>query len=115
MTTTIRHACAFAALLALFAAGAHAAGQATPLPDPADAAAPVPPTRYQPALSAPPAATEAGSPADNWKARNQAVASYDSMSLTMDMAAPQAAAPAAAGKPIRRSACRPRHAEAGST
>lgn len=84
-----------ALLLAAFAPPTHAFEPARPLPDPADAHAPVPPTRYQSPLIAAPVPAGTGSPADNWPALNRAVASYDSMALTMDMPAPQAAAPPA--------------------
>jgi hypothetical protein len=96
MKYLIRHAGAVGALLlAAFAPSAHAAGQARPVSDPADANASVPPTRYQSPLIAAPVSAGASSPADNWQALNRAVASYDSMTLTMDMPAPQAAAPPA--------------------
>jgi hypothetical protein len=95
MKYPIRHVSALAALmLGAFASTAVAAGQDKPLSDPADANASVPPTHYEPLLRAPPASTGTASPAGNWKALNRAVASYDSMSLTMDMAEPKPAEPA---------------------
>lgn len=94
MKYSIPHARALFALM-LVASAAGAAGQGRPLADPADANAPVPPTRYESTLHTPSsAATGKASPADNWKASNQAVAATDSMSMTMDMTEPKAAAPA---------------------
>jgi hypothetical protein len=91
MKYLFRHAGAVAALmLGAFASLPNASGQNQPRADPADANAPVPATRYAPLVFAPIAAPSASSPADRWKALNQAVASYDAMSLTMDMAEPQA-------------------------
>lgn len=86
-----------AALLALtLMASASAVAQGRPLADPADANASVPPTRYESTLRPPaPVATTTASPADNWKASNQAVAATDSMPMTMDMAAPAVSTPAA--------------------
>lgn len=98
MKLSFAHAHGLAALiLAALAFGANAAGQNKPLPDPADASAPVPPTRYEPFLVKTPA-PRTSSPADNWKALNRTVATYDSMSLTMDMAEPKPAEPAPAAE-----------------
>jgi hypothetical protein len=84
------------------ASAANAAGQAVPLPDPADANATVPSTRYESVMATTPPA-RGSSPADNWKELNRTVGSYDSMSLTMGMAeshqATPEAAPAAAAAP----------------
>jgi hypothetical protein len=92
MKYPIPHAGALAAfLLGACATAAGAAGQNQPLADPADANAPVPSTRYVPALGAPLASPSPVSPADTWKALNKTVASYDSMSLTMDVAEPKPA------------------------
>lgn len=97
MKYPIPHAGALAALLlAAYATAVGASGQNQPLSDPADANASVPPTLYAPLSSAPPEAPGPASPADNWKALNKTVASYDSMSLTMDAAPGTAAKPPAA-------------------
>jgi hypothetical protein len=97
MKYPIPHAGALAALvLGTFVSTAGASSQNQPLFDPADANASVPPTRYVPLLSAPLESPRPSSPADNWKALNDTVASYDSMSLTMDMAEPKPAEPAIA-------------------
>ena len=53
-------------------------------PDPANPAQQVPPTIYRSVISYLPAPARAQSPAQNWKAHNREVGSYDSMSLTMD-------------------------------
>lgn len=76
-------------VLAACAAMAGAAAQDRPLPDPADAGAAVPPTRYAPALPAPPGAPATSSPAENWKALNQVVAAGDSTPMAMEMPAPK--------------------------
>lgn len=60
--------------------------------DPADPAAPVPPTRYLP-MPAPPSAAPAASPAANWKALNRAVAESDSMAPTSPATQPEPVAP----------------------
>jgi hypothetical protein len=92
MKHPIPHAGALAALvLGACVTAAGAAGQNQPLSDPADANASVPSTRYVPVLIVPPESPRPASPADNWKALNETVASYDSMSLTMDMAGPKPA------------------------
>lgn len=102
MRDSLRRAGTLAALLAgALATGAHAAGPTPRLADPADAGASVPPTRYQPFALAAPAAAATPSPSQNWKALNQVVASYESMSLTMDMAE---TAPAEATAPARNPA-----------
>jgi hypothetical protein len=94
MKYPIPHAGALAALLlGAYATAVGASGQNRPLSDPANANASVPPTLYAPLSSAPPEAPGAASPADNWKALNKTVASYDSMSLTMDSVAKPPAAP----------------------
>lgn len=83
------------AVLTLAAFAQAHAGHGKPLPDPAEAGAPVPPTRYESFVPSTPAPGATASPADNWKASNRTVGSYDSMSLTMGPAeskAPDAAA-----------------------
>ena len=52
-------------------------------PDPANPTQQVPPTVYRSAITYLPAAGSTQSPAQNWKALNLEVGSYDSMSLTM--------------------------------
>jgi hypothetical protein len=97
MKYSLRHAATMVALMAsAFAPGAHASDPHPRLADPADAIALVPPTRYESILPPSAAAVATASPAQNWKALNQVVGSYDSMALTMDMApaAPAEAAPA---------------------
>lgn len=79
-------------------AATSALGQNKAFVDPADPNAPVPPTRYVP-MPAASVAAPTTSPAENWKALNQTVAAYDSMSLTMEMAAPAAPAGAQAVAP----------------
>ena len=54
-----------------------------PHPDVADANASVPATTYQAAMTYRPAASGTSTPAQNWTALNEQVASYDSMTLTM--------------------------------
>lgn len=94
MNYPIPHAGVLAALLLwAYATAAGAAGQNQPLPDPADANASVPSTRHVALPGTAPEAPGPASPADNWKALNQTVASYNSMSLTMDMAEPKPPAP----------------------
>lgn len=86
-------------LAALAAAPAFGQSKAA---DPADPNATVPQTRYV-SIPAARAAAPATTPAQNWKAANETVASYDSMSQTMEMAEPAApgvpAAPAASTTP----------------
>ena len=84
---TFAHGLATLGFWALAAAG----GPAAALPDPADERAAVPATRYEPLLKTTPATAPASMPSENWKALNRAVASIDSMSLTMGM---QGSAPA---------------------
>ena len=74
-----------AAWLALSAVAtfAHATNKTRPHPDVADANASVPATAYQPAMTYLPAAPGISTSAQNWKALNEQVASYDSMTLTM--------------------------------
>jgi hypothetical protein len=88
-----------ALMLWALAFAANAAGPNKPLPDPADANAPVPPTRYTRFTAAAPSAARTSSPAENWKELNRTVASYDSMSLTMDLVEPKPSEPAPAAKP----------------
>lgn len=77
-------------VLGTCAALAGAAAQAGPPGDPADAGAPVPPTRYTPVLPAPPAAQGVSTPPENWKALNEVVAGNAmSMPMAMDMAEPK--------------------------
>jgi hypothetical protein len=100
MKLPITHAHGLAAfgLWALTAVAAAAGPNLRPS-DPADDRAPVPATRYQPLVttspSAAPASSPASSPADNWKALNREVASFDSMSLTMEMQGAASAKPGA--------------------
>jgi hypothetical protein len=68
---------------------AGASAQQRPLPDPADAGAPVPPTRYAPAMPPPPAAQPTSPPTETWKALNQVVAAGDAMSVAMDTPEPK--------------------------
>lgn len=75
-----------------------ALGQNQAFADPADPNAPVPPTRYVP-MPAASVAAPTTSPAENWKALNRTVAAYDSMSLTMETAAPVAPGEAGAVAP----------------
>jgi hypothetical protein len=89
MTYSFRSTGALAVLWLGALAAIPAVGQNKGSADPADPATPVPPTRYVP-MPSPPAAVPASSPADSWKALNHAVASYDPMSLTMEIAAPAA-------------------------
>lgn len=71
---------------------ANAADKTSSLPSAADADANVPATTYQATMTFRPAAPDTSTPAQNWKALNQQVASYDSMALTMENApGPQAA------------------------
>jgi hypothetical protein len=63
---------------------AHAAEPRSAPAGPAAAGVAVPATRYQPVLPYRPAPLPAASPDRNWKALNRTVASYNSMSLTMD-------------------------------
>jgi hypothetical protein len=94
MKLPIRHAHGLAALgLWGLAAVVAAAGPNSPLPDPADDRAPVPATRYQPLLTTSPSAAPASSPPDHWRALNREVASFDSMSLTMDVQGSTSARP----------------------
>lgn len=62
---------------------AHASDKTRSHPDVADANASVPATIYQAAMTYRPAAPSTSTPAQNWKALNEQVASYDSMALTM--------------------------------
>ncbi len=103
MKTPITRAYGLAAIgLWALAAVATAAGQHSPLPDPADDRAPVPSTRYERHLTTAPAAatTPTSSPSDSWKALNREVASFDSMSLTMDTQGPKSAQPEKHEQPI---------------
>lgn len=85
MKDSLRHAGALAALLAgAFTTSVHAAGPR--LADPGAAEAPVTSTRYESRELSTRASAATPSPSQNWKALNQVVASYDSMSLTTDMA-----------------------------
>jgi hypothetical protein len=85
-----RGACVFIALAALASPP-----QAQTRPgDPADAAAPVPPTRYAPSIAPTPAAPALQSPPQAWKALNAVVGAYDSMTLTMEGAAAAPSPPA---------------------
>ena len=104
MTYVIRSTGALAVLWLGALAATTAFGQNTTQSHPADATAPVPPTRYVPMPMPMPNARTAAptSPAENWKALNQSVAAYDSMSLTMEnmeMGAPVAPAGADAAAP----------------
>ena len=65
---------------------AHATDKTRLHPDVTDANASVPATTYQPAMTYRPAAPGTSTPAQNWKALNAQVASYDSMTLTMGSA-----------------------------
>ena len=81
--------------LSAVASLAHATDKTHPLSNVADANASVPATAYQPAMTFRPAAPGMSTPAQNWKALNEQVASYDSMTLTMGNAsAPKAEATA---------------------
>ena len=62
---------------------AHAPDKTRPHPDVADVNASVPATAYQAVMTYRPAAPGISTPAQNWKALNAQVASYDSMTLTM--------------------------------
>jgi hypothetical protein len=94
MKLPIKHGHGLAALgLWAVAAVAAAAGPRAPLADPADDRAPVPATRYEQLLIMSPAAAPTSSPPDNWKALNREVASFDSMSLTMEMQGSKSAQP----------------------
>ena len=114
MTYLIRSTGARAVLWLAALAAPTAFGQATvqpaqpAQPHPADASAPVPPTRYvQMPMPVPVPMSNArlaapASPAANWKALNQAVAAYDAMSLSMETgetAAPMA--PTMAHPPVQ--------------
>jgi hypothetical protein len=66
-----------AAILLAMAPGGATAGERPAAA--ADPDAPVPATRYLPALPYGPALSTPTSPADNWKALNRAVAGHDSM------------------------------------
>jgi hypothetical protein len=95
----LRHAGALALTALASAAGAASAQAQARVADPADAATPVPSTRYAPYIAAKPAASAPLPPPQAWKALNAVVGSYDSMTLTMDgaVAAPAQPAPAAGG------------------
>jgi hypothetical protein len=94
MKLPIKHGHGLATLgLWAVTAVASAAGPRAPLADPADDRAPVPATRYEQLLIIPPAAAPTSSPPDNWKALNREVASFDSMSLTMEMQGSKSAQP----------------------
>ena len=80
------------------AAVAAAAGQNAHLAGPGNERAAVPATRYEPLPTASPPLAPATSPPDNWKALNREVASFDSMSLTMDMEESKSAQPEVGGK-----------------
>ena len=93
-----------AAWLALSAVSslANATDQTSALPSAADADANVPATAYQAAVTFRAAAPDTSTPAQNWKALNQQVATYDSMALTMENAAgpgAEATAPETAAVP----------------
>jgi hypothetical protein len=101
MKRPITHAHGLAALgLLALTAVATAAGQHAPLSDPADDRAPVPATRYEPLVTTSPAAAPTSSPSDNWKALNREVASFDSMSATMDMQGANSAQPEKPEQPM---------------
>lgn len=96
MKHSLRRAATLAALMAsAFALGAHASDPHSPRANPADASAVVPPTRYTSTDLAATATVATPSPAQNWRALNDLVASYDAMALTTDMAAARPAEPAA--------------------
>ena len=108
MKRPITHAHGLAALgLLALTAVATAAGQHAPLSDPVDDRALVPATRYEPMVSTSPLPAPASSPSDNWKALNREVASFDSMSLTMDMQGPNSARPENAEQPMPAVGTRP--------
>jgi hypothetical protein len=94
MTYSIRSASALIVLWLGALAATPAQGQNKAIADPADPNATVAPTRYAP-MPAAHAGAPATPPAQNWTTANQTVAGYDSMSLTMETAAPlaQPAAP----------------------
>jgi len=89
---TLAHGLAALGLWGLGALAAAASANAA-LPDPANDRAAVPATRYASLLTASAAPAPALLPPENWKALNRAVASFDSMSLTMDMQGPAPAPP----------------------
>ena len=83
----MKHSLRRAGALAAFLAGAITSVAAAPqLADPAAAAATVPATRYETRDFVPRADVATPPPSQNWKALNQAVASYDSMALTSEIA-----------------------------
>ena len=83
MKHSLRPAGALAALLACAIASVAAATQ---LAAPAAPATAVPATRYESREFSARADVATPPPSQNWKALNQVVASYDSMSLTSDVA-----------------------------
>ncbi|MDL2352650.1 MAG: hypothetical protein QFC78_07375 [Pseudomonadota bacterium] len=90
MTISLRSTGALAVLWVGALAATTAHGQNVLHSNPADPNTSVPPTRYVPMSTARAAAPPPSSPADMWRASNQAVAAYDSMSLTMETASPVA-------------------------
>lgn len=115
MKNAVKNRLILAALAAsLLACGAaSAADQRRRVADPADAAAKVVPTRYTSFIKANASTPDTRSPAETWRERNQAVATYSSMAATMDMAPPPSTAPATAttGQPAApaRPATAPHH------
>jgi len=109
MTYLIRSTGALAVLWLGALATTTALGQNTAQSHPADATAAVSPTRYVPMPMPMPNAHTAAprSPAENWKALNESVAAYDSMSLTMEMGAPVAPAGANAAAPTMPAMAKP--------
>jgi hypothetical protein len=102
---------AFIALVATaFAARANASDHSHGRADPAAVTAPVPPTRYEPLFFFSADSGPTPSPAENWKALNRVVASYDSMSLTTEDAEPKPAEAAATDSSTAASATPPRPA-----
>lgn len=92
MQYSLRRAGALVALVAAaFANRANASDHSHGRADPAEITASVPPTRYEPLVFFLADSGPTPSPAENWKALNQVVASYDSMSLTTDIAEPEPA------------------------
>jgi hypothetical protein len=87
MKNPLRLAGALTALLAgTIALGVHAATEHPRLGDPATPEAPVPATRYESRELTTLRIGSTPSPSQNWRALNQVVASYDSMSPTMEIA-----------------------------
>jgi hypothetical protein len=99
-----------ALVAAAFANRANASDQSHGPADPAAVTASVPPTRYEPLISFRTDSGPTPSPAENWKALNQVVASYESMSLTMDSAEPKQAEAKATDSPAAASPTPPQPA-----